>query len=144
MNIVEQICYLDQIGKLGLPPVGYHHRPHSHSTGREYQVWANLDDESLLVYRVWEWYSPSYEFNDRGKAFGWQVPKEGHPALHEWLAEVPAKYDSAIEEIKAKQKARADAEAEKARTRVERFAKAFGGTYTPGAALGIERGEAGV
>lgn len=143
MSIVEQICYLDHIGKLGLPPVGYHHRPHSHSTGREYQVWARLGDETLLVYRVWEWYSSRYEFNDRGKAFGWQVPKEGHPALREWLAEIPTKYDSAIEEIKAMQKARADAETEKARAKVERFAKAFGGTYTPEAALGIEHGEDG-
>lgn len=138
-SIVEQICYLDSIGRLGLPPSGYTHRPHSHSTGREYQVWANLGDERLLVYRVWEWYSPCYEFNDKGKSYGWQVPREGHPALREWLAEIPAKHESAIEEIRERQKARADAEAEKARSKVERFAKAFSGNYTPEAALGGEQ-----
>lgn len=138
-SIIDQICYLDSAGRLGFPPNGYTHFVHSHSTGREYTVWANLGNERLLVYRVWEWYSSRYEFNDHGKAYGWQVPQEGHPALREWLAEIPTKYESAIEEIMERQKALADAEAEKARTKVERFAKAFGGSYTPEAALGGEQ-----
>lgn len=125
MSIMEQIGYLDHVGRLGPPPPRYTHKLHSHSTGRDYQITAHLGDEKLVVYRVWEWYSSRYDFNDRGKAYGWQVPEDGHPALLGWLREIPSRYEAVVAEIAERTRLNALAVAEKERTKVDRFAAAF-------------------
>ena len=124
-SMIEMIGYLNSCGRLGATPERYTHVYHSHSTGREFSVKAHLDGESLVVYRIWEWYSANYHFNDRGKTHGWQVPKEGHPNLVRWLTEIPERYTQTIDEITAAQIARQQELEEKARTKVERFAAAF-------------------
>jgi hypothetical protein len=131
MRLIEQIGYLDSARALGPVPHGYTLKYHAHSTGRDFQVWAHLGDESLQVFRVWEWYSSNYEFNDRDKVYGWQVPGEGHPALVKWLAEIPARYEATIQDIAAKTKANNELLAEQARTKVERFAAAFSAQQNP-------------
>jgi hypothetical protein len=125
MKLIEQIGYLDQARSLGPVPIHYTGKYHNHSTGREYRVFAHLGEESLEVFRVWEWYSSRYEFNDRDKVFGWQVPKEGHPRLAAWLAEIPSRYETVVREIAEKTKANNELVMERARTKVERFAAAF-------------------